>query len=120
MANERSLRLEFVESGNGEVQALFDCTDDFEGYAGRIHGGVVAALVDGAMTNCLFAHGVSAVTAELNVRFRHPVITGKVAIVRAWIERSTTRLYVVGSEIVQDRQTKATALGQFMKSGGAT
>jgi uncharacterized protein (TIGR00369 family) len=115
-ANERSLRLEFVESDAGEVRALFDCTDAFEGYAGRIHGGVVASLVDGAMTNCLFAHGVSAVTVELNVRFRHPVVTGKVAMVRAWVERSTTRLYVVKAEIVQDRQNKATALGKFMKN----
>ena len=114
-SNERSLRLEFEGLGNGEVQALFECNEVFEGYAGVIHGGVVASLVDAAMTNCLFAHGVSAVTAELNVRFRQPVVTGKVAMVRAWIERSTTRLYVVQAEIVQDRQSKAIAFGKFMK-----
>jgi acyl-coenzyme A thioesterase PaaI-like protein len=35
-----------------------------------LHGGVISSILDGTMTNCLFAHGTVAVTAELRVRFR--------------------------------------------------
>jgi len=117
-SNERSLRAEFVACGNDEVRAFFDCPDALEGYAGVLHGGVIASLIDGAMTNCLFVRGVSAVTAELTVRYRAPVNTGKDATVRAWIKRSTPRLHLVEAEIVQNRRTKVTASGKFMNIPG--
>jgi len=50
-------RLEFVLSEDGSVHAKFDCSKVFEGYPGLVHGGVISSLLDGAMTNCLFAHG---------------------------------------------------------------
>ncbi len=113
--NRRSLRLGFTTSDNGEVQACFDCNKSFEGYAGMLHGGVIASLLDGAMTNCMFANGTPAVTAELTVRFRHPVMINRAATVRAWIERSSPPLHVLKAEVVQGEQVKATATGKFME-----
>ena len=114
-SNNAGLRLEFMASGLGEVSARFDCAADYEGYSGILHGGVVATLVDGAMTNCLFAQGVPAVTAGLTVRFRHPVVTGVPATVRAWIERSSSARHVLRAEIVQGAQIKTTAVGRFLQ-----
>lgn len=54
--NGRGLRLDFRTSEDGSVQATFDCREAYAGYANVLHGGVVSALLDGAMTNCLFAH----------------------------------------------------------------
>ena len=87
----------------------------FEGYAGWVHGGVIASLMDGAMTNCMFAQGVPVVTAELNVRFRHPVATDKAATVRAWVDQSSPPLYLLKAEVAQAEQIKATACGKFME-----
>ena len=64
------LGLEFRVLADGSVTASFDCGESFDGYGGMLHGGVVSAIADGAMTNSLFAYGIAAVTAELNVRFR--------------------------------------------------
>ena len=114
-ANSRSLRLEFAASDDGGVQACFDCDKAFQGYASMLHGGVIASLLDGAMTNCMFAHGIPAITAELNVRFRHPVLIGQFATVRAWIERLSPPLHLLKAEVLQDEQLKATALGKFME-----
>lgn len=114
-ANSRSLCAKFTASDDGGVQACFGCDKAFEGYAGMLHGGVIASLLDGAMTNCMFAHGIPAITAELNVRFRHPVIISQLATVRAWIERSSPPLHLLRAEVVQDEQLKATALGKFME-----
>ena len=115
LSNRRSLCLKFAASDDGGVQACFDCGESFEGYAGMLHGGVIASLVDGAMTNCMFVHGLPAITAELNVRFRHPVVINQVAVVRAWIERSSPPLHLLKAEILQDGQLKAAASGKFME-----
>jgi uncharacterized protein (TIGR00369 family) len=114
-SNERGLHLEFSADGDGRVQARFECEAAFEGYASMLHGGVLASLMDGAMTNCMFAHGATALTAELNVRYRHPVLIGTPATVRAWIDRSSPPLHVLKAEIVQGAQVKATACGKFME-----
>jgi len=114
-ANVQGMQLQFAETGEGEVQARFDCSSGFEGYTGMLHGGVVASLLDGAMMNCLFARGISAVTADLAVRFRHPVVIDTPATVCARIERSSPPRHLVKAEIVQGGQVKATATGKFME-----
>jgi uncharacterized protein (TIGR00369 family) len=96
-----------------EITASFDCSEVFQGYPNVMHGGVVSSLLDGAMTNCMFAHGRVAVTTELRVRFRHPVATGCKATVRAWIEESSPPLYILKAELAQEDQVKATADGKF-------
>ncbi len=124
-ANSLGLRLDFSASDDGYVEARFDCGRPFEGYSGIVHGGVIASLLDGAMTNCMFARGIPALTAELTVRYRHPLVVGTSAVVRAWVERSMPPLHVLKAEIVQGGQVKATASGKFMEQaytgdGGAT
>ena len=89
LSHRRGLCLKFAKHDDGGVQTDFNCDQAFESYKGILHGGVTTSLLDGAMTNCMFAHGIPAVTAELTVRFRHPVVIKEVAIVRAWIESST-------------------------------
>jgi len=116
-SNERGLGLEFTLSQDGGVKAAFGCDKTFQGYDNVLHGGVVASLLDGAMTNCMFVHGCIGVTAELNVRFRHPVVTGRTATVHAWITRSASPLYLVKAEVLQDSQLKATATGKFLDQG---
>lgn len=112
--NERGLQLEFALDQDGAVFADFPCSLDFQGYGGFLHGGVIASLLDGAMTNCLFAHGQAAFTAELNVRFLNPVVTGEGITVRAWIERSHPVLKVLKGEVVQSDRVMATAVGKFV------
>ncbi|MBN2474715.1 MAG: PaaI family thioesterase [Pirellulales bacterium] len=113
--NRFGLQLEFTASEDGGVQAAFDCSKTFQGYPGLIHGGVISALLDGAMTNCLFAHGRQGITGELRVRFRHPVVTNRPATVRAWIDQSTPPLHVLQAELVQEESVKAKATGKFME-----
>ena len=114
--NPRGLRVDFRPTADGGVEAHFDCPRIFEGYSHRIHGGVIAALLDGAMTNCLFAHGHVAVTAELNVRYRHPVMTDRRATVRAWIRESSHGLHRLRAEVLQDRQLLVIATATFLNA----
>jgi uncharacterized protein (TIGR00369 family) len=110
-----ALGLDFKLADDGSVRAGFDCPAQYEGYGGMLHGGVISAIADGAMTNCLFAHGIEAVTAELVVRFRHPVRLGQRLEVKARITRRNEPLFVLEASLTQGGQLKARATGKFMK-----
>jgi len=45
--------------------------------------------------NCLFAQDITAVTAELKIRFRHALELEKHAIVRAWVKNNSNTLYIL-------------------------
>ena len=100
---------------DGVVQAQFLCQKVFQGYPGQLHGGVVTALLDGAMTNCLFAHGIEAVSGELTVRFLRPVATDHIARVSAGLKKASHRLYILEAELTQKNLTVAKATGKFVK-----
>lgn len=114
-SNKHGLGLSFTSLPDGSVEAMFDCNQVFEGYHNMLHGGITSTLLDGAMTNCMFAHGIHAVTAELNIRFRHPVACCQSVTVRAWIVRSTSKLHLLQAEISQKGQIMATATGKFVR-----
>jgi acyl-coenzyme A thioesterase PaaI-like protein len=109
------MRLAFALLPDGSVQASFHRGEAFEGYPGLLHGGIISSLLDGAMTNCLYAHGQRGVTGELKVRFQHPVTTNRDAVVRAWIHDSSPPLHVLKAEVIQDELRKANATGKFME-----
>lgn len=112
---DMGLGVAYVQQADGQVIAEVDCPGDWEGYIGVVHGGIISSLVDGAMTNCLFAQGIAAVTADLHVRFRHPVELRQRALVRAEIVRASPPLYVLKSTIHQSDRLCITATGKFMR-----
>src|ERR1035437_3200852 len=75
-SNPLGLGLEFTVHDDGSVSTSFLGHSALEGFQGFLHGGMIASLLDGAMTNCLFAHGHVAMTGELKVRYREPVVIG--------------------------------------------
>ena len=108
------LGLDFVVQADGSVRAEFACSKAYEGYRGILHGGVISSLLDGAMTNCLFAHGKEALTAELIVRYRKPVLVSEKIVLRAWIEQSSSHIFCMRSELSQNGCVKATAKAKFL------
>lgn len=107
-------RVQFAAAADGSVVAEIVAGRFYEGYDGMLHGGVIATLLDAAMTNCLFAHGCCAVTADLHLRYRHPVHSGQACRVRAWLERASTPLFVLRAELWQAERLRVTATGKFM------
>ena len=114
-ANPLGLKIEFSLNPDGSVEGSFSGGPLVQGYDGMMHGGVIAALLDGAMTNCVFAHGRVAVTAELNVRYREAVASGQTVRLRAWLVQSTSCLHQLRAELTQNGSLKATATAKFME-----
>ncbi len=111
--NESGLHLEFDVADDWSVTATFQCDETFEGYPGILHGGVISSILDGAMGNCMFAHGRATVTVEMTTRFRHTVATGQQATVSARLTRDSHPLYLLEAEITQNDKVKATSEGKY-------
>lgn len=114
-SNPLGLNLRCLPQKDGSVKAEFSGNSRLEGYPGRLHGGLIASLLDGAMTACLFARGICAVTAELRVRYLDPVSPTEMAIVKAWLESTSHGLHHLRAEIQQNGSVKARATAKFMK-----
>jgi acyl-coenzyme A thioesterase PaaI-like protein len=99
--NHRGLHLTFRENEGGEMIAEWVPEIDFEGLRGIIHGGVVSTLLDEAMAKVVAASGFDALTAELRVRFRQEVPTGKPVRVRGWIEGRGRRMIRTEATLTQ-------------------
>jgi acyl-coenzyme A thioesterase PaaI-like protein len=96
------------------VEAAFDCDPRYQSYPDRLHGGVVALLLDAAMTHCLFGHGREGLTARLNIRFRGKVELGVVAVVRARLRRIAHGVHQLEARLLQGDVVRAEAEARFV------
>jgi uncharacterized protein (TIGR00369 family) len=78
--NPLGLQLRFYDSEPGEVVAEYTLSENYQGYPGVAHGGVVAAMLDEAAGRSLMGDMVTPrfmFTARLNVRYRKNVPVGQ-------------------------------------------
>jgi len=111
--NVQGLGLDFQALPDGSVRAVFAGSGRHAGYPGTLHGGLIAALLDSAMTNCLFARGIVAVTARLNVRYLQPGQLGTPLDVVATLLRSSRSLHYLCGELQQNGSVVAAATATF-------
>jgi len=110
-----SLGLCFYAIGDGWVCSEFQSHEKLQGYDGILHGGIISSLLDAAMTNCLFHHGIKALTGELLVRFLHPISCDSKLEVRAHILSESSPLYIVKAELIHEDKIMAKAEAKFMR-----
>ncbi|RPH93770.1 PaaI family thioesterase [candidate division KSB1 bacterium] len=112
--NPRSLHLTFQASEDGGVRTRFKACTELQGYDDLLHGGVIASLLDAAMTHCLFYQGIKAVTGDLHVRFVQPVFCNATLELRARILSSRPPLYRLRAEAVLGERVMAWAEAKFL------
>lgn len=110
------LGLVFRPLDDGSMVAEFECSPAFQGYPDRLHGGVVAMLLDAGMTHCLFARGVAGLTAKLSIRYTQGVVLGTSAEIRARVVECQGPLYYLASEVMQNGRVCAAAKATFWDS----
>lgn len=77
--NPFGLHLQFYETGPGEVTVSYTVPEQFQGYPGVVHGGIVAAMLD-EVTGRVHMNGDPPrfmYTAKLEVRYRKNVPVGQ-------------------------------------------
>ena len=101
---------------NGDLVGYFFCHERYQGYDGMVHGGILSALLDAAMVQCLMGHGVVAYTARMNIRYIKPVKVGQHVKIFSNIKQvHFSKLYKLYAEITQDRKDYAVAHASFYK-----
>jgi uncharacterized protein (TIGR00369 family) len=99
--NESGLHLHFKEVSPGEVIAEKIIPEQFAGYPGVVHGGVVAAMLDevagralmqGEPTRFMF-------TAKLSIRYRKPVPVGQPLFLKGHAGKDFGRVAEASGEI---------------------
>jgi uncharacterized protein (TIGR00369 family) len=118
-AAQGGLGLSFAVRSDGSVVADWTCPPGSESYTGIVHGGLLATALDSAMVHALFARGIVARTAELNVRFHQSVRAGEPTTVTARLRGAHSPLFQLDAEIRQADALCVTARGKFMATGRA-
>ncbi|MGD8719550.1 MAG: PaaI family thioesterase [Candidatus Zixiibacteriota bacterium] len=110
--NPKGLRLRFTIDAEGRsAEAAFTPAEEYQGYAGMTHGGIVATVLDEAMLKLCWELGIPAVTARLEVDLKRPAPTGEDFVVRGWIHKDRGRIIEAAAEL-RDRRGEVVAVGR--------
>ncbi|MCS7255277.1 MAG: PaaI family thioesterase [Thermomicrobium sp.] len=115
--NPIGLKLAFFRQGE-VVEASFTPRPEHEGYIGLVHGGILATLLDEAMSWAVIsATGRLMVTARMAIAFRRPVAVGQPLRVRGWVEQQERRLVRARAEVrdALEGHVLAEAEGTFLR-----
>lgn len=108
-----SLGLCFTDCAGG-VEARVMPSLCWQGYQGVLHGGMISTLLDAAMTHCLFALGVEAMTAELRVRFLKSTPCDRALRLRARLLSRRRGLFHLSAELEGAGECLARAEAKFL------
>lgn len=115
-ANDGGLHLKFLLAEDGTVVSLPTISDWFEGPVGYLHGGIIATLLDEAMSKAVRASGRTAMTRHMEVEYLRPVPSGVAIRMESSVTRSEGRKHWTEARI-QDQSgvTLAKSKGLFVE-----
>ena len=91
----------------------------YQGYDGILHGGIISTLLDEAMAKLSYELGYAAVTASLEIRFKHPVPILNPLHVSGEITEITPRLIRARAQVADEKGTiLATGTSTLMRQKG--
>ena len=109
------LKLNFALDGPHRLRSSVNFTDEMVSFNGMIHGGILALLLDEAVTCALLAEGHYAATAELKLRYLHPVEPAPTAHISVTILNRARDLFEVKAELHQRDRLRTRATARMMK-----
>lgn len=112
--NAIGMRLQ-IELGDGTARAEWVAGPDFVGWEDKIHGGLLATLLDEVMAWAPSSFDSWAVTAEMHLRYRSPASPGERLVAEAHVVERRRRIYQVRGEVRgEDGRLVVEADGRFL------
>lgn len=91
MDNPEGLRIQWSVEGHSMI-GRFIPEKKFQGWVGIVHGGILATLLDEAMTRLAGILSGGAVTAEMTVRYSAPAPIGQPLLIKGELVKDSKRL----------------------------
>jgi uncharacterized protein (TIGR00369 family) len=115
-ANSRGLQLKFLTAEDLSVVCLATIPVSFEGPSGYTHGGIIATMLDEAMSKSLRARGLTAVTRRMEIELLRPVSLGAPIRLEGRLLGGVGRKHQTEARILDARgRVLATAKGLFVE-----
>ena len=87
----RFIKLSYTYAG-GKLTSEFTPSKMHQGYRDIPHGGIITTVLDEAMIQVAIAEGINPVTAEINIRFKKPLMADEETVVKAEIKKRGAKL----------------------------
>lgn len=117
--NPTGLQIQFF-ADDDRALAEYTAGDQFEGYQGLLHGGLMAALLDEVMIKAVLVKNIIVLTAQMEIRFKKPVATGQKILLEGKITRQSGRLYLTwGRATLTDGTIVAESSGKYLTAEDA-
>ena len=119
MDNPIGLRAQFYNMEDGSVMTPLCFGEAHQSFPGRVHGGLVATLLDEMGLRALWTDGTEeqfGVTMSLDVKFRKPVPYNEKIYGKGSLVRETSKFFVIDTAILDgDGKTLANAEVRYIK-----
>jgi acyl-coenzyme A thioesterase PaaI-like protein len=103
-----------IELGDRRASTTWVPGQDFVGWSDRVHGGLVATVLDEVMAWASGAEDAWAVTSSFTVRFHSPASPGESLRAEGWVESQRRRIYEIRGEIRAGGRLVAEATGTYL------
>ncbi|MCD8201205.1 MAG: PaaI family thioesterase [Clostridia bacterium] len=117
--NEAGLRAPFYTMEDGSVVTVFQYRAEHQSYPGRVHGGLIAAMIDEMGLRGIWAKEGSettyGVTLSLEVKFRKPVPYDTKLLGRGIVTSETGHFFTVHAVITDGKSVLAEGDVKYMK-----
>ncbi len=118
MDNAYGLRAPFYSMEDGSTISLFSYREEHQSYPGRVHGGLICAMLDEIGLRALWSKEgkeIWGVTLNLETKYRKPVPYGVPLLARGEIKKETQLFVTAECGIYQNGELLASATIKYLK-----
>jgi len=119
LKNKFGLNASFYETDNNELIALFKPCQEHQGYPGRLHGGIAAAILDETIGRTITTgkdNEIWGVTLEFHIKYKKPIPLDEEIKVVAKLTFEDKRLFEgTGKIMLSNGEVAAIAEGKYLR-----
>lgn len=116
-ANPSGLHLEFLLANDGTVVSYPTVSRSFDGHPGYLHGGIIATLLDEAMSKAVRAQASASMTRRMEVDYLLPVPSESPLRVEGRVVRNEGRKHWAEARVLNEKGiVLAQATGFFIEA----
>lgn len=119
LKNPFGIKASFYETDKEKIIATFTASQEHQGYPGRLHGGIAAAILDetiGRAINMGKDEEFWGVTIDFSIKFKKPIPLDTEIKVIGWLTEENKRSFSGQGEIINpDGNVSAIGEGKYLK-----